>query len=380
MNRIVSIVCCAAVLLAASLPRARAQQSDPGKQWRQAEAAKEQARQQQMWEHDLQHWRQLLDEYHQGKRGDRDGVAILFHVLTDFGLLHSTGTAEGELLTEEYRALLRKHPEYLREHLPIHTHEQIAEEAARKHAAVVAAEQIAQEARSLVPKDTRPLALRGHDDKMALIYQYHAEFFRLTPEMKLARGVGSYSPLQLYVNGRLLRGKSAIEAAGLRPIVSLTFRHRIQPPADTRKFIWICDGLLAGYVGSDDEEIRIIRRKFPSGEMPWDNKNAKFHDFCGAVGFDGEVIYKLPVKQHVPDTVVLVGHANRDGSSIEMQIGTVVHEMVDAEHSVDAAPGEVAFTFGDPRHRLIYTYPDKIESFKESDSEAIAKALKAHGF
>jgi hypothetical protein len=48
------------------------------------------AKQTLLYEKDLAHWKALLDEYHQGKRNDNDGGAILFHVLSDYGVLGSS--------------------------------------------------------------------------------------------------------------------------------------------------------------------------------------------------------------------------------------------------------------------------------------------------
>jgi hypothetical protein len=126
-----------------------------------------------------------------------------------------------------------------------------------------------------------------------------------------------------------------------------------------------------------------LRDKYPdsNGWMPWVDKTAEYADFCGAISPEGEIIYRLPVKQHFPDTVYQVWQTNTAGTSIYLKVGSVYTKtVVDDGNLVDATPGEKIQVWGKCRQNLIYTFPDKLESFGPNDLDKFKNAMKAAGY
>jgi hypothetical protein len=57
-------------------------------------------------------WKQHLDEYHQGKRDDKDGVVILKFMLQSYAILGQKDTPQAQSALQEWNALRAKHPEF----------------------------------------------------------------------------------------------------------------------------------------------------------------------------------------------------------------------------------------------------------------------------
>jgi len=334
------------------------------------------------YEQDLARWKSLLQEYHQGKRDDNDGGAILFHLLTDYGRLGRSNTPEAAALKQEWQQLLAKHPEF-RIKPPLHMHEQ---EAARRNRRARRQEATAR-LQTFTPADSRIINVLGSDSKMALVYQYHVDFFSLPAGMALERmDKPRRSLFEIRAGGKRIQRRE-FSSLGLKPNKTLSFQNHIESTdeisgaIDFPLFIWICDDPSAQYSASDSSERELLKNAgYVSRQIAWSHPGADLKSFCGAVSLDGEVVYRLPLERAIPTTVVRIGHTNRDGASIELFVGEFVQNVVDARDAVDASPGETVSSFEKVRRVYIYTYPDKLQTFDAKDSVGIESALKEHDF
>lgn len=73
-------------------------------------------------------------------------------------------------------------------------------------------------------------------------------------------------------------------------------------------------------------------------------------DFCGIVSIEGEVIYKFPITQRVPDTLLSPLAFSEDGTYAEVYVGRLV-------------PTEDNPSVGEPREVLAWRYPNKLTRF-----------------
>lgn len=323
-----------------------------------------------------------LEEFRQGKRSDSDGFYLLWRIMADMNSLGQMDTPEWKAMLEEWKGLKLKHPEFA-------THPPMALEGA-KNAEVKAAldrqqrasDLASKRARPFVPKDTMIINLLGYDHHAIFVYQYHLEFYHLPSSVELEQQrADPRAAMQLYDDGRIIYPDS-IRDLNLQPFKIMTFRHHIEtsgyPYGPTRRFIWVCDNILDQYVGADVEEGLILGNKGTT----WQNKSAETQDFCGALSVDGRIIYQLPIRQHVPDTAIIIGAMNPDGTSIELRLAEVVTQSVSpGNYENDDSGLEIGGTvhyIGNSRQVLIYTYPDNLERFNISDKQNIIRAFKDH--
>ena len=314
-------------------------------------------------------------------------------MLTDYGLLHSTGTAEAVQLSREYQVLFKKHPDYIQRRF-LRTHGQEARRKAAREAEEKKSQDMAEKRKNFVPSDTSIFGVLGYGHHAVVVYQYHVGFYNLPSNVVLKRQRPSpKAPLLLYSNGHVvLHDKTFIR--DLKPFKVMTFQHKIQTsrrlsiagPLEFRHFIWVCDDLLGGYVCSNDEECRILDNEYPAtnGIIPWINQSGEYHQFCGAISPEGKIIYQIPFKQHMPDTALQLGRMNHEGTSIIIHVGEIItgKEHCDDKNPLNADCDEgLPFNdIGNFRKNLIYTYPNRLEVFSTKDGDQFAKALMDHKF
>ncbi len=159
-------------------------------QWKHVQVRRSKARQKGNLELDLSRWRLKLNQYHQGQRDDWDGYAILWNMLTDYGLLHSTGTAEAVQLSREYQVLFKKHPDYLQRRF-LRTHGQEARRKAGMEAEKKEGQDMAEKRKNFVPTDQSSIGYAYYQNNMALIHQYRIDFFHNVSPAEEKHGIKS---------------------------------------------------------------------------------------------------------------------------------------------------------------------------------------------
>src|SRR5581483_637246 len=75
-----------------------------------------------------------------------------------------------------------------------------------------------------------------------------------------------------------------------------------------------------------------------------------FDEFCGVLSDSGDVKYRFPIKQHVPDKILHPLAITADGSYAEVYIGQMVE-------------GEDGTSPGAPREILAWPAPAKLTEF-----------------
>jgi hypothetical protein len=325
----------------------------------------------------MEQLRPLLDEYHQGKRNDADGLAIMHRMLLYCGFLGSSTTVDCQSLLKEWQALREKHPEYKKQP-PIYVREEIEAQAARKKHW----QEIAEKAKTFVPSDSRVEHIYGNDHKAVFLYQYHLEFYELPPNLSFRPEPPPNSFFAtLYNEDKPLKGvfsgEVAVSQLGLKHLKTMTFGHRVSVSLhnvardmERTKYFWACDDLTFGYNASNDEEYEITKRH-PRSLLPWMNEKAEFKDFCGALSLDGNIVFQLPMKQALPGPLFVIASANPEGTNVLIKIGKQI--MISDEDGAQTIPEA-----GDFSQAIIWTYPDKIQKF-DAGSPELQRALDSAG-
>ena len=293
-------------------------------------------------EADLVKWRALLDEYHKGKRDDQDGAAILFNILTDFGLLHSTGTVEEIALTKEYQTLQKKHPEFLRD-VPMKTHDQIeAQEQAKKKA-----KETAEVATNFVPQDQTPVKCYQHGQNAAVVYQYRIEFFHLKQDESL----------------RHVHLKSGVKVAE-PPYKVMTFQQTINTAPGNwysyeGQFMLVCTNPMRDYLArTENEEALMGGRR----GVAWRNSAGELHDLCGAIDLETAKISPIPTEWNPPVFTLPLGML-QDGTQGLLGVGeytaSTTGDQADENESGDGQGSHFAY-----RYLIRWAQPDKVEKIE----------------
>ncbi len=240
------------------------------------------------WQTDIAKWKPLLDQYHAGKLDDHDGTAILFHMLTDYGLLHSTGTAAVEALSQEYQALIKKHPDYMI-NTPMRTHQQEAARGALKKKG----QDLAEKRKNWTPQDGTTIDYH-HGPYSAAVHQYRIDFAKNGKKFKM-----------------ITFGYPVMPAFGW---------NGSQPP--NRK-IFVIGRSKSGYTRDTLEEGAIMRQLESGGKDPsnWVQPNANYKEFYGVISIDGKVLAQIPFHQHIPDKALQPVFADPDGKFAAFLVG-----------------------------------------------------------
>lgn len=261
-------------------------------------------------ERHLSELKPLLEEYRQGKRDASDGHAVIRKMLHYHGILGSTATVEAQQLIKEWRELRKQHPEF---HAapPIEIREQrearkIAEEKRRE---------AKQKAKSWTPSDAWARKYYQHENHVVLAYQYRLEFFTLKPAQQVKKTADPEA-------GRLLKFYEGDRPINLTPHRVMTFADVIviEPtwPSRDQSAILICTDPILGYAPTTSEQVRFAIAGRPKHRRP----NAEFQSFCGAVGINGKIVGKIPIKQDPPENYVAPLGLLPDGTEALLGIGT----------------------------------------------------------
>jgi hypothetical protein len=157
------------------------------------------------------------------------------------------------------------------------------------------------------------VALDGR--RAAAFFEDRVEFFSLAPE--ISTGAGGFSI-----------GQKTVAPSALEPTKILWLTYRIQLLSHkTSKYFLVCSNISLPKLQS-----------------------VGLGDFCGIISIDGQVVFKFPVKQHVPDRMLQVLAVNNDGTYAEVFVGKLVP---DEDGPVIAAPREI----------LAWRYPNKLTRF-----------------
>lgn len=138
----------------------------------------------------------------------------------------------------------------------------------------------------------------------------HPRPHKLRPGEKVRR-----SPNQV-----LMKDGKELSFSSLKRIKELTFKELIFPiyysvEGDSPKALLVCSNLLAD---PNDQCTKVHHN--PSGAID---------QFCGVVSMDGDIIYKFPIVQHLPNRLVSPLLITKDGKKAAIAIGKAVHDNAD---------------------------------------------------
>ena len=275
-----------------------------------------------------------LHEAHQGRRDDSDRYVILHRMLQDYGLLKSTGTIDAQAAILEWRELLKTHPEF-KTHPP---RLEIREQREARLAEESANAEREEKRLTFIPSDAVPERAFGMGDALILKYQYKIEFYRLPQNLQIASAVDYDRSTNAALNGKI------------KPFKTMTFKYPIDSGPATSFIssahpIWFCENLIAGYAPVTNEERNVIGMG-----IKWTNAAGEYADFCGAVSFNGEVLYRLDVTQRYPDRLLEIKQISPDGKKVVVAQGKAVTEPEDADEEIG--------NFG---QIFIWQFPDNVK-------------------
>ena len=182
------------------------------------------------------------------------------------------------------------------------------------------------------PSDSRVDNFFFNGQNLAVVFQYRIEFYQIPAFV--SPQTGGFLDLQL-TNKKT--GKP-IPWKELPRISEMTFKEHVetlprQGPHKQDDFL-VCANGLAEYSGSDEEEARLIERN-GTYTMPWTNEKGEYRLFCGIVATSGKVIFKFPITQASPKSLLNpIGYsANRKKAGVylgEMTAGGESLEVLNA--------------------------------------------------
>lgn len=289
-----------------------------------------------------------LAEYEAGKRDARDGYIILNQLWFNHQLHKTADSAEGQRVKRLREALLQEHPDF--GHMTdFRLSEKIRHDSERRSAETTQKKN----AKRFTPADSRVFRLIGHGDKVAAIYQYRIEFFKLPPGTEAE--VQANEP-----NLRLVRDGQEVQLRG--PAKTVHFSAPIRAAAGRspdREAVFVCTNLLAGYSPSSPDEHAAMEREGLGRDFTWNNPDGQYKDFCGAFDLDGKVLAKVDISQSVPGSVLEPVRVSDDGKTVTLILGEKVIERSDEHPSVGYA-----------REAIVWTFPNKISRYKRGSAPA----------
>lgn len=226
---------------------------------------------------------------------------------------------------------------------------------------------------SFSPKDSRPISIYGADHQAVIQYQHHLDFYTL-PDSMTVRRKSPHARIEIYDSAtKKSIGVRNLADLNRRPDKVVTFRNQIQlsrfGPSEWH-FVWACDSVLELYSPSDKAEEQILKEKYPNGYRLRDESSQE-KEFCGAIGLDGKILYRLPRTQNPPHTIFSVGPTTPDGQVVIISVGSF--------EEVKNEDGEVFQQVGHIREALVWTTPDKLETIQVKDAAQVNALLSTHG-
>jgi hypothetical protein len=269
----------------------------------------------------------LLDEFHQGKRDDSDGHAIVRKMLQYYSILGSTNTATFQGLLKEWQSLRQKHPEFVTSP-PLELHEHTERRANyKKHA-----DEIAARAQHFAPKDARA-TLFWSGKRLAAVFQRRIEFYEIPDGVNFVAVHGSTDNIEpVHLHRRegaqvdslsFRRGQTPVN---LTPRKVITFGRMLTGSGWTSYGAFAVTASTNGYIANDGDEQEILKR-LDDDKRPftWNNPTADYQEFYGVISVDGKVLTEIPFKStssaimqalySAPDGTVLFGI----GSYVELK-------------------------------------------------------------
>ena len=313
----------------------------------------------------IKEFSQKIEEYRQGKRDDWDGYVLMFMTLQDYGLLGLNQSPECLKLLTEWRALVKKHPDYQKRTSHEFSDQRKAREAWQKRQ-----DEIKEKAKQpFVPKDERARRFCS-GNRMAAIYQFRIEFYKLPSGVEChENSKGPWKMSDFYQFGLVHHG----ENIDLKPYKIITFGQNLSSSEFGQFPAANCDGtkkncmLIAisahghGYGGSDEKEQEIINEMDKEGHpYKWHNPNADYQEFYGVITTDGKVLGSVPFHAHWPDMVIQPISIWPDGTAL-FALGKFVSDTGD-----DAEGGTV---FADVKEVIVWSKKKGVQRMSADEAE-----------
>lgn len=263
----------------------------------------------------LEKMQPLLNEFHQGKRDDSDGHAIIRKMLQYYSILGSTNTTTFQGLLKEWQSLRQKHPEFVTSP-PLELHEHAERRAGyRQHE-----DHIAVRAEHFVPRDARA-TLFWSDKHLAAVFQRRIEFYEIPDGVDFVAVHGSTAniePVHLHrregtqVDGlSFRRGQTSINVT---PTKVITFGRMLVASGWTSYGAFAVTASTNGYIANDGDEQEILKRLDDNKRsFTWNIPTADYQEFYGVISVDGKVLTEIPFRSN-PNSIMQALYSAPDGT------------------------------------------------------------------
>lgn len=266
---------------------------------------------------------ELLKEYREGNRDDRDGYVILQTLYNSYGVLRAVQTPNARAIREQLDALVKKHPDF-----PNMQNFQLSEGIAAEKKQVAERKGHAAKLANWTPRDSVPVALIVSSKYVVAKYQYRLAFYSRPSDAKTV-GTGRRKKL---IRATVSGADQEIPLSTLTPIKILTFQQVIDvyPPnheATSDTHLLVCTTPSSSYSATTDEESKLLENAgHRYGTMKWVDPSGQYRDFCGVISQAGSVIFKFPLTQHGPDAVLMPLGIADNGTRAAVALGEQVIE------------------------------------------------------
>lgn len=225
-------------------------------------------------ENRIKEMKQLLNEANEGKRDDTEKYVILRHLLQNYATLDAMETPEAKEALGQWKDLLKGHPEFKK-----NPPREIKEQREMREKPEVENKRLEGARKTWVPSDIKPVGRYQHGNHIIFYYQYRLEFY------ELAAGESDAAAYKfISASGRDVSKK---------PKKTITFAHVIEiEPSGFRvspKALLVCTDPLLGYHARTPEEEEITQDR----RYHWRRPNSDYEEFCGIIGFDGEILGRI---------------------------------------------------------------------------------------
>lgn len=212
------------------------------------------------------------------------------------------------------------------------------------------------------PIDDRVIGVYSRDRRVAIEYQFRLEFAAIPPQFSSIRK--AYDTAHELVGVRTDGTVQPLSRDVLAANKILSFQRRIRIK-EAPSSLLVCSYFLMGYTANASEEKRVISLKGHSRFYPWVNRSGEFADFCGIVGFDGNIVYKFPFSQMMPNKLLEPLKLSADGKWAAVMVGEKKTYM----------EGENGFSIGYPSEVLVWEAPDKFKKIPAREAPAEIREL-----
>lgn len=256
----------------------------------------------------------MLEEFHDGRRSDGDGYAIIDRLIWAHGAIGVPDPAAVEKLQTEFKEILARHPEF-RTNRPRLSDDVKREEDWKRQAA-----EREEKLKTWEPADSVPIKSYFDGKWVLAAYSYRLEFYEADSNLMIPLEYGHSvitNRLPEQLSQHLSEGKARLrETIAFEHVIA----HKPTFPLPENRFILACADRFAHYKPGPNAEGELI-----GGSRHWSNPNADIKgEKCLVLSIDGKTRFEFSIHSDPPQSYVMPLGVAPDGSSALLGEGEAV--------------------------------------------------------